>query len=411
MPIELTQYELSLLSKALELARQDSTLTRDGLKRALHCGSDTAQRLLTHIETKEMIKVAEHLEKLPENAEVRAEVSYALGDQSGSAYSHVLQENSRLSRALAKTKYVLKGKDKQRNHDIRAEIELLKSEAKVERKFSAVKPVKASGLLLEVCIADAHFGRLCYSKETNDAPFDLLIAQSVYMRALETLLERAKGYSYERILFPLGHDLLHSNGMNNATAGGTPLDCDDRYQKVFTLVRQTMAEVIERLRLLAPVDIPVIAGNHDRTVWTLADSLSSWFRGCPDVNIDNSPTLRKVYSWGTCGFLLTHGDAGKKADYPLTFATEFPEVFSNSTWREIQQGHFHKTALDETHGVKIRTLPSLAPADFWHYEQMYTGNMRNAEAYVFSKTEGQIASFTYCDNMRPVIKTERKLVQ
>jgi hypothetical protein len=223
-------------------------------------------------------------------------------------------------------------------------------------------------------------------------------------------LDRAKGNSYERILFPLGHDLLHSNGMGNTTAGGTPLDCDGRYQKTFMLVRQTMAEAIERLRMIAPVDIPVIAGNHDRTIWTLADSLSSWFREATDVHIDNAPTLRKAYSWGTCGFLLTHGDAGKKADYPLVFATEFPEVFSNTTWREVQQGHFHKAALDETHGVKIRTLPSLAPADFWHFENMYTKNMRSAEAYVYSKTEGQIASFTYCDNFQPRLKTERKLV-
>jgi len=298
----------------------------------------------------------------------------------------------------------------QRAQEIRAEIEELKAEAKIERKFKAAKPAKASGLLLEVCIADAHFGKLCYPKETDGPPFDATIAQAMFMRALETLLERAKNYSFERILFPLGNDLLHSNGMNNATAGGTPLDCDGRYQKVFTLVRKTMVEAIERLRELAPVDCPVIAGNHDRTIWTLADSVDSWFRGQSDVNVDNAPTLRKAYSWGTCGFLLTHGDTGKAVDYPLVFATEFPEIFSNATWREVQQGHFHRTALDEIHGVKIRTLPSLTPADFWHYEHMFTGNMRNAEAYVFSKTEGQIASFTYCDNMQPPLKTERKLV-
>ena len=410
MPIELTRYELTLLPKALSEVRQDSTLTRDDLKRLLHCGSDIAQRLLTHIQANEMVKIAERLQALPVAAEVRAETQFALGDTSGSSYSYVLRENARLQKALAKAKHKDGAEKEQRETEIRAEIAAMQAEAKIERKFPKVKPAESTGLLLEVCIADAHFGRLSYSKETNDAPYDLLIAQASFMRALETLLDRAKGYTFERILMPLGHDLLHSNGMNNATAGGTPLDCDGRYQKTFTLVRQTMAEVIERLRRIAPVDIPVIAGNHDRTIWTLADSLSSWFRGQPDVNIDNAPTLRKAYSWGTCGFLLTHGDAGKKAEYPLVFATEFPEIFSNSTWREVQQGHFHKAALDETHGVKIRTLPSLASADFWHFENMYTCNMRSAEAYVFSKTEGQIAQFVYCDNMFKTLKTERKLV-
>jgi len=228
MPIELTQYELSLLSEALELARQDPTLTRDGLKRALHCGSDIATRLQHHIQENGMVKVAEHLQALPENAENRAEVQFALGDTSGSSYSYVLRENARLQKALAKAKHKDGAEKEQRETEIRAEIAAMQAEAKIERKFPKVKPAESTGLLLEVCIADAHFGRLSYSKETNDAPYDLLIAQASFMRALETLLDRAKGYTFERILMPLGHDLLHSNGMNNATAGGTPLDCDGR---------------------------------------------------------------------------------------------------------------------------------------------------------------------------------------
>jgi hypothetical protein len=409
---KLTPHELELLKTALPYAQECGEVpTQADLQKKLHCRDICARNIQHYMLESDAVKIADRVEAIPVRAEDKATVQHSLGDeQFGTAYSSVLRENRNLRAALHKAKLKTEADKEQRAQEIRAEIEAMQAEAKVERKFSKVKPAEANGLLLQVAISDTHFGKLCYSKETSDAPFDLAIAQAMFMRALETLLDRAKGYTFERILFPIGGDLLHSNGMNNTTAGGTSLDCDGRYQKTFTLVRQTMVAAIERLRQLAPVDCPVIPGNHDRTIWTLADSLDSWFRSCPDVSIDNAPTLRKAYAWGTCGLMMTHGDTGKKIDYPLVFATEFPDIFHDSTWREVQQGHFHRTALDEIHGVKIRTLPSLSPADFWHYENMYTGNMRNAEAYIFSKTEGLVAQFIYCDNLQPRLKTERKLV-
>jgi len=58
----------------------------------------------------------------------------------------------------------------------------------------------------------------------------------MFTRALETLLDRAKGYSFSRVLFILGNDLLHSNGMNNSTANGTVVDCDGRFQRTYKVV-------------------------------------------------------------------------------------------------------------------------------------------------------------------------------
>lgn len=108
--------------------------------------------------------------------------------------------------------------------------------------------------------------------------------------------------------------------------------------------------------------------------------------------------------------MLTHGDLGVKKDYPLVFATESPEIFANSLWREIRCGHVHHTQVQEVRGVQIRTQPSFSSSDAWHFENMYTKNLRNAYAYVFSKTEGLIAQYGYCDNAYPEIKTERRLV-
>ena len=414
MSSELSAYELKLLPAALEYAQKTTDQTRDGLKRTLSCGSDIAQRLLNYIQTIDAVKIAEHLKALPERAEERAVVGYTMGDTSGSAYSFVLRENIRLKRALAKAKFQTEAEKEQRLQEIRGEIEELKALAKSEvasvKRPGKLKDAPDGDNLLEVCLYDEHWGKLCYPRETADAPYDLEIVEAMHNRALNTLLKRASVHKFERVLFCLGQDLLHSNGMDNATAKGTLVDCDGRFFRTYHIVRKTMIATIEKLRQIAPVDVLVVPGNHDRSVWTLADSIECWFNGQADVHINNEPTLRKYYSYGKCGWMITHGDLGKKADYPLVFATESPEIFSNSLWREIRCGHIHSTQVNEVRGVQIRTQPSLSPADSWHHSEMYTKNMRNAYAYVFNKTEGLIAQYTYCDNMQSELKTERKIV-
>src|ERR1035437_7271433 len=104
MPIELTAYELGLLPVALSYAKKleeaAQTLTRDGLRRELSCGKDLASRLRQFIKDSKAVKLAEHLKALPERAEDRNVVEYALGDTE-SGYGFMLRENLRLKRALA----------------------------------------------------------------------------------------------------------------------------------------------------------------------------------------------------------------------------------------------------------------------------------------------------------------------
>lgn len=293
----LTAFELELLPRALEFAKENP-LTRDTLRRALSCGAEIAMRLIRHIQDGNMVKVAAHLEKLPVDAEIRAETQFSLGDTSGTAYSYVLRENARLTRELSKYKHKTAAEKEQRAAEIRAEISELKEMAKEElgsvKKPTRIKETPETGLLLEVSPYDCHFGKLCYPKEVNDVPYDLEIAEAMYNRAVDTLLKRASVHRFERVLFCLGQDLLHSNGANNATAKGTQLDCDGRFFRTYNVVRKVMIETIEKLRQIAPVDVLTVAGNHDRSIWTLADSVECWFAKQPDVRVDNAPTLENI---------------------------------------------------------------------------------------------------------------------
>jgi hypothetical protein len=108
--------------------------------------------------------------------------------------------------------------------------------------------------------------------------------------------------------------------------------------------------------------------------------------------------------------MFCHGDGGKRDDYALLMATEKPEMFGRTKFREAHIGHTHQTRLEEKHGVRVRVIPSLSPADDWHSENGFVGNLRSAEAYFWNKKEGLVGTAIYNDDCQPPLITKRTLV-
>lgn len=276
------------------------------------------------------------------------------------------------------------------------EIDNLKDEAKKAARVPKpiIRSSVSTGNMLEISLSDAHFGKLAWSRETGGPDYDTRIAQREFLTSIEHLLDRAKSYKFDQVLFVVGNDLIHSDDIQGRTTKGTSVDCDTRYYKTFEIVRETITICIEKLRKIAPVVVKMVQGNHDTlSVWHLGDSLSAIFSQYDDVVIDNEPTYRKYHQWGQCGLLLTHGDKGKRADFPLLFATERPDIFGTTKYREVHTGHLHQTRTEEFHGVRVRIIPSLSAADSWHSANGFVGQQRVAEAYVFNQDEGLIAQF------------------
>lgn len=269
------------------------------------------------------------------------------------------------------------------------------AKAKIPARPKLAKPVR-SGHMLEIAIPDLHIGKLAWGRETGESNYDSKIAERVFLDALNALLDRTASYRFEQIVFPIGNDLLNADNLQNTTTRGTPQNTDSRYQKSFMLARDLMTRAIDRLRAIAPVYVKMVPGNHDTlSTWCLGHSLECWFHATPDVFIDNEPRNRKYHQFGQVMLMFTHGDKGKRPNYPLVMATEQPQMFGSTTHREAHTGHLHQTRVEETHGVKVRISPALCPADAWHAENMYTGNARAAEAYVWSKDEGLIGTAVY----------------
>jgi predicted phosphodiesterase len=289
-----------------------------------------------------------------------------------------------------------------RNRDavaVRTELADLVADAKKKLpKLSRLAPKlkKPTGMMLELNVADLHVGKLAWGKETGGGNYDSKLAEALHDEAVEALLQRTSVYAFDEILIVLGNDLLHIDTRANTTTAGTPQDTDSRYFKLFQATRRMSRRLIERCRTVAKVHVVMVPGNHDKeSVWHLGDTLECLYENCPDVTIDNAPRTRKYKEFGKVMLMLTHGDKGKREDYPLTMATEESAMFGRTLYREAHTGHLHQTKVQEYHGVRVRVLPSLADADSWHAENGYVGNIRAAEAFAWSADGGLLSTHYY----------------
>ena len=299
---------------------------------------------------------------------------------------------------------------------LRRKVELISARIEIaELKAAAIAELSAiprdrhicladrrSGNMLELDIFDLHLGKLAWAKETGYQNYDLKIARRLFEEALETLIQRTASHSFSRVCLPVGNDFFQTDNLVSETTHGTRQDTEGRFHKTAHIGREMMVYAINRLRAIAPVDVVIAPGNHDQlSAWHLGDSLECWFHADPDVTVHNEPTLRKYIEHGKVMLMFTHGNRGKQLDYPLLMATEKPELWGRTKYREAHLGHLHKTQMrdslkvNENHGVRVRIISSLCAADAWHSEMTFVGNLRQAEAFVWNNVEGQIAHATY----------------
>lgn len=267
------------------------------------------------------------------------------------------------------------------------------------------RPVKTKApgkCMLQISIADIHHGKLAWGDETDHGNYDTAISHALFREAIETLIERTRGHSYQKVLFPLGNDFFQADNLSHTTTRGTPVSVDGRWKRTYVEMRELVCWAIERLRGVAPVEVVIVPGNHDsQSMFTLGDSLQCFFANYKDVTIDNSPTLRKYVRFGRTLLGLDHGNNIKQNDLYSLMAVERPIDFAATTWREWHLGHFHKSFLNEKHGIRTRIIPSLCRADEWHSAHGFVGNLRVAEAYVWHPDECLIqTSYFYAPDPR-----------
>jgi hypothetical protein len=261
-------------------------------------------------------------------------------------------------------------------------------------------PKVSDGHMLEVNLFDLHFGKLVWDQEAGDN-YDIKIARDIFLKVIAQVLHYSKIFPIDRILFPVGNDFFNVDNEANTTTGGTPQDEDTRWKKTFVDGRKLVIEAIDRMREIAPVDVPVIPGNHDaERAFYLGDSLECWYHGVSGVTIDNGAKIRKYYRYGSNLIGFTHGKDEKPEELPNIMASEVPEYWSSAKFREWHLGdkhhkrELHWQSTKEYKGVIVRYMRSLTATDVWHHKKGFIGNLRAGEAFVWSKDGGAIAQFT-----------------
>jgi len=254
-------------------------------------------------------------------------------------------------------------------------------------------------VLIELSIFDAHFGKLAWAPETNQ-DYDLKICRSRYMKAGRDLLARTSYLNPERILYVVGNDFFHCDH-KGLTTNGTPQDVDGRWQKAFRVGKDCAITLAEEASQIAPVDILIVPGNHDREkAFCLGEVLAARFHHNTNITVMNDPDVYSYYRWGKVllGFVHgdNHGSDKKRRELPQTMATDRPKDWSETVWREWHLGHFHSELEDVWHYRKVehvrdlavRVLPSLSSTDAWHRQSGYCSVLA-AEAHIYHKERGR----------------------
>lgn len=271
---------------------------------------------------------------------------------------------------------------------------------------SGVTPVKIKtpterGYMVGVLsIPDIHVGKLAWGQEVGEN-YDSEIAERAYVGAASELIGELIASGAGHVIYIVGNDLLHVDGPDNQTTAGTPQDTDTRWQYAFRRAKRMVVSTIEALGQHVSVDVIVAPGNHDKVLsWALGEVVSAYFKDTDHINVDNSPAHRKYVRRDNLLFGVTHGDGIKPQMLPSLMATEVPEWWGQTRWREWYLGHYHKknelvtVGVDDHSGVRIRYAPSLAGIDRWHYEKGYR-SVRSAEAHVYDPRSGELVASYY----------------
>lgn len=283
--------------------------------------------------------------------------------------------------------------------------ELIESVKKHSPIVPPKKYKKEGAHCMEINIFDLHLGKLAWAPETGDN-YDNKIAQDRFFSAVRYFITIASMFDIDEILFPFGNDFFNSDSdyPYPMTTAGTPQENDLRWQKSFKTGREMIIRAVDMLSDVAPVKLVAVPGNHDyQKIFYLGDVLDVRYENNENVIVDNLPRSRKYYKYGKNLIGLTHG---RGSDVPesrllLLMPQEVPQLWAETKYREWHCGDIHHkkkvTVKDEEdhHGITIRYMRSLKGTDSWEYQKGYVGSLGGAEAFIWHRENGLIATFNY----------------
>jgi hypothetical protein len=277
--------------------------------------------------------------------------------------------------------------------------DLIEEAKKVAPKVPKIKyPKLKDGCIFEIDMFDFHFGKLTWGEETGH-DYDIKIARDMAFTAIGKLLNDAKNHNVSQILLPWGQDFFNVDTIAETTTGGTPQQEDTRWKKTFKAGRILTQDIVKMCTEVAPVDILFIPGNHDTArLFYLGEAIDCAFANNPNVKVDNGPRTRKYRHYDQVLLGFCHGYNEKLEMLPTQMSIDAKEAWAQASIREWHTGDkHHKLKLELRHEERIactvRILSSLSGTDAWHFDHHYTGNIREANAFLWHPKYGLQAEY------------------
>ena len=238
------------------------------------------------------------------------------------------------------------------------------------------------GVIIEINIADIHVGNEEYKT------FHMTIEDRVNY-VIDDILKRTGNIKIKSFYLVQLGDISHYDSEGRTTTGGTRITYNgDSNYKIFDRATSILINAVEKLKLVAPVELICIYGNHDRIVsYGISKAVEFYYKNDKYVTVDAGHDTRKFRKFGNNLVFWQHGDMAKKNLKSILYR-EAREEYGQTLFAEIHCGNWHHQQTLEQDGMIIRYLPSLTSADEWHQLSGYVGSIMSVCSFVWNLETG-----------------------
>lgn len=247
--------------------------------------------------------------------------------------------------------------------------------------------------MFEIALPDVHASLLAWAEETGAYDYDLQVFSKIFLENIWKHLQYVSEYNIDKIMLCLNGDILNSDSLSSTTAHGTRQDDDSRFQKSFSTTWKVIRDGVEFCKNVADVHVVITSGNHDTMkAYMLGETLKAWFDGDPHVEVDNTPRLYKYFQYGKSMLGITHGHGAKIDKMSAIMATDVPEMWGQTKYREMHIGHLHGEIAKEFPGCTVRVCKAMSPPSAWTIEAGYR-SIPASQSFLWHKELGNVAQF------------------
>lgn len=252
-------------------------------------------------------------------------------------------------------------------------------------KVNIIKPTASQ--LLEVNIADLHFGKMAWHGECGE-DYDYKIATERYNYIIDDIISRVDHKRVEQIVMPLGNDFFNSDTVSATTTKGTVQTNDLRWRKMFKLGLELIIGGIDKFSQIAPVKAFCVSANHDEMASFYATcAIQSHFRNYSNVIIDTSGEPRHYIEYYNTLIGFSHGDEDKPRIQKL-MQVEAREAWGRTIFHEMHTAHLHSENVKEDGGLIWRTTSSVTGTDYWHKKVGFVGAIKKSQSFIYDREKG-----------------------